>query len=69
MEQSQIHLVDQIQKVYRSQSVHISDKHIEIIVRQMTFLLLLKEFLSSFFNLLKILFYQNKIFNDFFKFI
>jgi DNA-directed RNA polymerase subunit beta' len=36
MEQSQIHLVDQIQKVYRSQSVQISDKHIEIIVRQMT---------------------------------
>nr|AND48510.1 beta'' subunit of RNA polymerase [Flatbergium sericeum] len=36
MEQSQIILVDQIQGVYRSQSVQISDKHIEIIVRQMT---------------------------------
>nr|YP_009732844.1 RNA polymerase beta'' subunit [Diphyscium foliosum]QHU77189.1 RNA polymerase beta'' subunit [Diphyscium foliosum] len=36
MEQSQINLVDQIQRVYRSQGVHISDKHIEIIVRQMT---------------------------------
>ena len=36
MEQSQSNLVDQIQKVYRSQGVQISDKHIEIIVRQMT---------------------------------
>nr|YP_009682228.1 RNA polymerase beta' subunit [Fissidens nobilis]QDQ38640.1 RNA polymerase beta' subunit [Fissidens nobilis] len=36
MEQSQLNLVDQIQKVYRSQRVQISDKHIEIIVRQMT---------------------------------
>jgi len=36
MEQSQLNLVDQIQKVYRSQGVQISDKHIEIIVRQMT---------------------------------
>ena len=36
MEQSQIHLVNQIQKVYRSQGVRIGDKHIEIIVRQMT---------------------------------
>lgn len=36
MEQSQLDLVDQIQKVYRSQRVQISDKHIEIIVRQMT---------------------------------
>nr|QZJ47902.1 RNA polymerase beta'' subunit [Sphagnum palustre] len=36
MEQSQIILVDQIQGVYRSQSVQISDKHVEIIVRQMT---------------------------------
>nr|ARX11551.1 RNA polymerase beta subunit-2 [Ginkgo biloba]AWJ59874.1 RNA polymerase beta subunit-2 [Ginkgo biloba]AWJ60129.1 RNA polymerase beta subunit-2 [Ginkgo biloba]AWJ60299.1 RNA polymerase beta subunit-2 [Ginkgo biloba] len=36
MEQSQIHLVNQIQKVYRSQGVRIYDKHIEIIVRQMT---------------------------------
>nr|YP_009531784.1 bet'' subunit of RNA polymerase [Leiosporoceros dussii]AXZ70937.1 bet'' subunit of RNA polymerase [Leiosporoceros dussii] len=36
MKQSQINLVDQIQKVYQSQGVQISDKHIEIIVRQMT---------------------------------
>jgi DNA-directed RNA polymerase subunit beta' len=36
MEQSQIILVDQIQGVYQSQSVQISDKHVEIIVRQMT---------------------------------
>ncbi len=31
----QKYLVDEVQKVYRSQSVEISDKHIEIIVRQM----------------------------------
>nr|QYB21083.1 RNA polymerase beta'' subunit [Austrotaxus spicata] len=36
MERSQIQLVNQIQRVYRSQGVQISDKHIEIIVRQMT---------------------------------
>uniref|UniRef100_A0A7I3Z5P1 DNA-directed RNA polymerase n=1 Tax=Physcomitrium patens TaxID=3218 RepID=A0A7I3Z5P1_PHYPA len=36
MEQSQVNLVNQIQKVYRAQSINISDKHIEIIVRQMT---------------------------------
>jgi DNA-directed RNA polymerase subunit beta' len=36
MEQAQIILVDQIQKVYQSQGVHVSNKHIEIIVRQMT---------------------------------
>jgi len=36
MEQSQLNLVDQIQKVYRSQGVQISNKHLEIIVRQMT---------------------------------
>jgi len=36
MEQSQIILVDQIQGVYRSQSVQIYDKHVKIIVRQMT---------------------------------
>nr|YP_009113862.1 RNA polymerase beta subunit-2 [Stangeria eriopus]AFR45510.1 RNA polymerase beta subunit-2 [Stangeria eriopus]BAR93368.1 RNA polymerase beta subunit-2 [Stangeria eriopus] len=36
IEQSRIHLVNQIQRVYRSQGVQISDKHIEIIVRQMT---------------------------------
>nr|YP_009667713.1 RNA polymerase beta' subunit [Schistochila macrodonta]QCW58489.1 RNA polymerase beta' subunit [Schistochila macrodonta] len=34
--QGQIILVDQIQKVYQSQGVHVSNKHIEIIVRQMT---------------------------------
>ena len=31
----QKYLVEEVQKVYRSQSVEISDKHIEIIVRQM----------------------------------
>nr|AGC26783.1 DNA-directed RNA polymerase subunit beta' [Psilotum nudum] len=35
-EQSRKDLVDQIQGVYQSQGVQISDKHIEIIVRQMT---------------------------------
>ena len=32
----QMFLVDEIQKIYRSQGVSINDKHIEIIVRQMT---------------------------------
>lgn len=32
---TQVHLVDEIQSVYRSQGVGIHDKHIEIIVRQM----------------------------------
>lgn len=32
---TQIHLVTEIQEVYRSQGVSIHDKHIEIIVRQM----------------------------------
>ncbi len=32
---TQMHLVDEIQSVYRSQGVGIHDKHIEIIVRQM----------------------------------
>nr|YP_010399880.1 RNA polymerase beta'' subunit [Nowellia curvifolia]UQM88646.1 RNA polymerase beta'' subunit [Nowellia curvifolia] len=36
IEQGQIILVDQIQKVYQSQGVHVANKHIEIIVRQMT---------------------------------
>ncbi len=31
----QLHLVEQVQEVYRSQGVSIHDKHIEIIVRQM----------------------------------
>ncbi|MEE8471213.1 MAG: DNA-directed RNA polymerase subunit beta', partial [Dehalococcoidia bacterium] len=31
----QQYLVDEVQKVYRSQGVNISDKHIEVIVRQM----------------------------------
>ncbi|MGH3096769.1 MAG: DNA-directed RNA polymerase subunit beta', partial [Streptosporangiales bacterium] len=31
----QMHLVDEVQEVYRSQGVSIHDKHIEIIVRQM----------------------------------
>ncbi len=31
----QQHLVDEVQKVYRSQGVNINDKHIEVVVRQM----------------------------------
>jgi DNA-directed RNA polymerase subunit beta' len=31
----QMHLVDEVQKVYRQQGVSIHDKHIEVIVRQM----------------------------------
>ena len=31
----QLHLVDEVQEVYRSQGVSIHDKHIEIIIRQM----------------------------------
>jgi len=32
---AQLHLVDEVQKVYRAQGVSIHDKHIEVIVRQM----------------------------------
>ncbi|NLW13335.1 MAG: DNA-directed RNA polymerase subunit beta', partial [Trueperella sp.] len=32
---TQLHLVDEVQEVYRSQGVEIHDKHIEVIVRQM----------------------------------
>ncbi|MDZ7577035.1 MAG: DNA-directed RNA polymerase subunit beta' [Candidatus Nanopelagicales bacterium] len=32
---AQSHLVDEVQKVYRSQGVSIHDKHIEVIIRQM----------------------------------
>jgi len=32
---SQVHLVDEVQDVYRSQGVSIHNKHIEVIVRQM----------------------------------
>ncbi len=31
----QLHLVDEVQEVYRTQGVSIHDKHIEVIVRQM----------------------------------
>jgi len=34
--ETQIYLVEEVQKVYRDQGVSISDKHIELIVRQMT---------------------------------
>nr|YP_009694711.1 RNA polymerase beta subunit [Ephedra intermedia]QEI59819.1 RNA polymerase beta subunit [Ephedra intermedia] len=34
--QGQIHLVNQIQKVYQSQGVHICEKHLELIIQQMT---------------------------------
>ncbi|MBE9374962.1 DNA-directed RNA polymerase subunit beta' [Saccharopolyspora sp. HNM0983] len=33
--EAQLHLVDEVQKVYRSQGVGIHDKHVEVIVRQM----------------------------------
>ncbi|MEV6605153.1 DNA-directed RNA polymerase subunit beta' [Kutzneria sp. NPDC051319] len=33
--EAQLHLVNEVQKVYRSQGVSIHDKHIEVIVRQM----------------------------------
>ncbi|MFP7486496.1 hypothetical protein SFC65_20220 [Priestia filamentosa] len=36
METVQKYIIDEVQKVYKSQSVPISDKHIEIISRQMT---------------------------------
>lgn len=35
-EAAQVYLLEEVQKVYRSQGVPIHDKHIEIIVRQMT---------------------------------
>ena len=35
-EEAQQYLVDEVQRVYRSQGVEIADKHVEIIVRQMT---------------------------------
>ena len=35
-EATQVYLVGEIQQVYRSQGVNISDKHIEVIIRQMT---------------------------------
>src|SRR6202008_5210926 len=34
--ETQTYLVEEVQKVYRDQGVSISDKHIELIVRQMT---------------------------------
>ena len=36
LDEAQQYLVDEVQRVYRSQGVEIADKHIEIIVRQMT---------------------------------
>ncbi len=36
LQEAQSFLVDQVQSVYQSQGVDISDKHIEVIVRQMT---------------------------------
>ena len=35
-EQVQTFLVNEVQSVYQSQGIDISDKHIEVIVRQMT---------------------------------
>jgi DNA-directed RNA polymerase subunit beta' len=36
LQKVQIYLVNEVQNVYQSQNVEISDKHIEVIVRQMT---------------------------------
>ncbi len=36
LQQAQLFLVGQVQSVYQSQGIDISDKHIEVIVRQMT---------------------------------
>ena len=36
LQKVQIYLVNEVQSVYQSQNVDISDKHIEVIVRQMT---------------------------------
>ena len=36
MRETQKYLVDEVQRVYRDQGVSIHDKHIELIVRQMT---------------------------------
>ncbi len=36
VEATQEYLVDEVQRVYRSQGVEIADKHVEVIVRQMT---------------------------------
>nr|QXO02104.1 RNA polymerase beta'' subunit [Arabidopsis thaliana] len=41
--QSRISLVNKIQKVYRSQGVHVHNRHIEIIVRQITSKVLVSE--------------------------
>ena len=40
---TQRYLVDQVQKVYRDQGVSIHDKHIELIVRQMTRRIIIQE--------------------------
>jgi DNA-directed RNA polymerase subunit beta' len=36
LEKVQTHLVNEVQAVYRNQGIEISDKHIEVVVRQMT---------------------------------
>ena len=36
MQKVQTYLVNEVQNVYQSQNVEISDKHVEVIVRQMT---------------------------------
>jgi DNA-directed RNA polymerase subunit beta' len=41
--ETQKYLVDEVQKVYRDQGVSIHDKHIELIVRQMTKRILINE--------------------------
>jgi adenylate kinase family enzyme len=36
LQKTQLYLVNEVQNVYQSQGVDISDKHIEVIIRQMT---------------------------------
>ena len=36
LQKVQTYLVNEVQNVYQSQNVEISDKHVEVIVRQMT---------------------------------
>nr|WKT08300.1 RNA polymerase beta'' subunit [Mesostigma viride] len=42
-EKLQLFLVNEVQSVYKAQGVHISDKHIEVIVRQMTSKVMIEE--------------------------
>ncbi len=43
LEKVQTHLVNEVQGVYRNQGIEISDKHIEVVVRQMTAKVLIED--------------------------